>query len=244
LTPTDTAGGPDSPGPAPPGPGPPGPEPPPPLGPAVGGEEVPAGGDAPVTPGTGICGTSGTVTRVAREPRLLVTRSDSPEATLAPPRLERSPVTGITTRALSAAPMSMPERLGAAAGWRCDLPSASRGIRDSKPRSSNDGNDSTPPASISSGTSIAATAASAAASRPETERLLKANVAPRGTETASSFVFTCRPFSETISHVPVAPCHLIEQFEPPGGVIYAAEVAQGATIRYAADALPFRSTAR
>jgi hypothetical protein len=99
------------------------------------------------------------------------------------------------------------------------LPSASRGSRDSTPRSSNDGSDSTPPASISSGTSIAATAASAAASRPETDSLCKATVAPGGTETASSFRFTCRPFVGTISHVPAAPCHLIEQFEPPGRVI-------------------------
>ena len=91
--------------------------------------------------------------------------------------------------------------------------------------------------------SIAATAASAAASRPETECLLEANVAPRGTETASSFRFTCSPFVETISQVAAAPCHLIEQFEPPGRVISAADVAQGATIRYAADALPFLSTA-
>jgi hypothetical protein len=221
----------------------PGPRPSPPLGPAVGGGEEPAGGDAPVTPpGTGTCGTSGTLTLAAREPRLLVTRCDSSDATLIPPRLARSLFTEITTP-LSAAPTSVPKRLGSAAGWRCGLPSASRGIRDSTPRSSSDGNDNTRPSNISSGTSIATTATSAAASRPETECLLKANVEPRGTETAYSFRFTCRPFSETISHVPVAPCHLIEQFEPPGRVIRAADVAQGATIRYAADALPFRSTA-
>ena len=199
FTPTVTAGVTRSPGPGPPpGPAPPpGPESPLPRGPGAARGEPAAGGDATATPGAGPCGTSRALTLTAREPRLPVTRCDSSEATLTPPRLAaRSLFAVTTTPVLCITPAGVPKRLSATAGWRCGLPSASRGISDSTPRSSNDGNENTPLSSISSGTSAVATAASAAASRPETESLLKARVAPPDTETASSLRFTGKPFFE------------------------------------------------
>jgi hypothetical protein len=218
-TPTATAGVPESPGPGVPGPESPLP-PLPPLGPWVGGDESWAGGDGPVTPGVGACvtpeaGTPGTITAAAREPRLLVIRRALSEATLRPPRLARSLVAGSATSELSAAPTSAPKRLGGADGCTCDVPSATPGIRDSTPRSTSDGSEKTPFATISSGTSNAATAASAATSRRETESLFTVMCAPPGTKTAFSFRFTCRPFLETISTYAPNPVTQMGRARPP-----------------------------